>query len=105
MRAGALRHSVALQSATETLATSGQSTESWSTYATVWARVSPTKSGERVLGDQTIAARTHTIEIRYNWTVTTKHRILWDSRYFYILSIVDPDERGISLLLECEERL
>lgn len=105
MRAGALRHKLLLQSYTESQDNAGMVTESWSTYATVYGRVSPMASAERKLGPQTIGATMHEIEIRNNSTVDTKHRVVFGSRNFYIENIVRPDERNIRILLQCEERL
>ena len=47
----------------------------------------------------------HNIEIRALSTVTTNHRVQWDSRNFYIQNIINMGERGINMVLECEERL
>ncbi len=105
MRAGALRHYVALQNATETQGASGMASKSWTTFASVYARVSPVSGQERKLGPQTIAANTHEVEIRYNSSVIPQTRILFGSRYLYVKEIINADERNIYQRLLCEERV
>ena len=105
MRAGTLRHSLALQNSTETQGESGMASKTWTTFATVWGRVSPTAGMERKLGPQTIAANTHEVEIRYNSSVVPATRILFGSRALYVKEIINADERNIYQRLLCEERV
>lgn len=105
MRAGQLRHQMVIQSKTESQAASGMPSESWSTHATVWARVKPVKADEGFEAGTTTARRTHEITIRALSTVTPNMRVSWDSRYFYITGVRDMDERGIMMTLDCREEI
>jgi len=104
MRAGTLRHTITIQSAT--LAADGVSagaTENWSTYTIAWAEIKPLKGLEAVehkkLGQETM----HRIWIRYQSGITTAMRIAWDSRTFEIRGVRNPDERNIMLEILAEE--
>ena len=103
MQAGKLRHRLALQSATTTRDTYGAEVETWSTYDTVWGSVEPLRGTERIFAQQVNAKVTHKIRVRSNSSITVQHRILFDSRYFYINSVINPDERNIEIELICSE--
>ena len=105
MRGGALRHLIVIQTKTESQSASGAVSESWSTFATVHARISPTGGRESWQGDVPDAGRMHDIEIRYLASVTVNMRITFGSRVFYIKELIQPDERLINLIMKCEESL
>ena len=103
MQAGRLRHRIALQSNTPTRSTIGSQTDSWSTYATVWGSVEPMKGTEELATDQLNPIVSHLITIRYNLSVVAKHRVLFDSRIFEIISVIKKDSRNIMQELNCHE--
>lgn len=104
MRAGSLRHSLVIQSKTETPSASGATTETWGTHKALWrGRVNATKAAESVEARQNVPRITHEITIRYLPTLTENMRISYGGRYFYIGGIRNPDERNISQVLECYE--
>lgn len=83
---------VAIQS--RSLASDGQGgfTETWATDATVWAYVRPYRGRERPQAGQTQTPVTHKITTRYRAGVTTKQRLLLDSRAFDVEEVINPDE-------------
>jgi len=98
MKAGDLRHLVTIQ--TKTLVAdsfSAAASASWSTYTTAWAAIWPLKSAERMESMKLEHEVTHKIRIRYQDGITAKMRIKNGSRYFDIISIINPDERNIYL--------
>ena len=103
MRAGILRHRVALHSLTGAQDDYGEPIETWAAYATVWARVSPLQGKELINAQQVLAECTHDVEIRYNSNVTAADRVIHKSRTLEIMSIIDPDERNKNLILICKE--
>ena len=105
MRAGALRHNIVIQVKTESQTASGQVTESWTTHASVHARITPTGGYEKWQGATPDTGRLHDIEIRSLSTVTTNMRITFGSRTFYIKELLNPDERNIRMIMKCEEEL
>jgi SPP1 family predicted phage head-tail adaptor len=101
--AGKLGHRIELHSASETSDDYGDVLESWSSYATVWARVMPLQGRELLLAQQVNAELTHQVEIRYNSTVTTTHRVILGSRTLEIVSIINEDERNKNMIMLCKE--
>lgn len=105
MRAGRLRHRIAIQANTPTRDSHGQEIESWATVATVWGAVEPQRGGERFIDEanQLLAERTTQIVIRYWSGLTIEHRISWNGRVFNIQGIINPDYRNREMRLTCEE--
>ena len=80
MRAGRLRHRVAIQSPSAATGTEGQ------------------------IARQTNPRLTHRILIRYRSGITARNRILFGSRIFEVTQVVNPDMRNEHLrLLAIEE--
>lgn len=76
-RVGAMREQITIQAVTESRSASGHVTESWATYATVWASVkyNLTNSDEEEKADRKTAVGTVQFTTRYDGAVTEKHRI------------------------------
>ena len=94
MRAGRMRQRITIQQTTESRTSSGAVTDSWGTYATVWADVIPVSGKEKFAAQEHHSEVTHRFRIRYNSGVTTKMRISYDSRIFNIRSVINLDERN-----------
>lgn len=100
---GQLRHRLELHSASPTPNDFNEPIDAWSSYGTVWGRISPMKGEELFHAQQTNATVTHKILIRYNSNVTAKHRVIFNSRIFEINAVLDPEERNEMLFLHCTE--
>lgn len=101
---GRLRHRVELQSAADTVDSYGQPIRAWTTYATVWAQITPVSGNESPLANQLQGMTTHKATIRYRSDVGVGHRLLFGSRVLNISAPPrDPDERGIWLEIDAEE--
>ena len=107
MQAGRLRERITIQQESVTRDEYGAEVIAWTDVATVWASVLPRASGERfVTGAVQVQAEiTHAVRIRYKTGLTAKMRLLWESRYLYIETIVDPDGRTRETVLMCREVL
>ena len=105
MRSGELRHRIEIKQPTETRDSYGSVKTTWSTLATVWGAIWPVRAKEFVSMGQTQSEVTHKIGIRYRNDVTTKMRIEFNSRYFSINQVINPDERNIMLELVCTEEV
>ncbi len=103
MRIGPLRHRVALQSATSSLDEYGGAGLSFSTDATVWASVEPISGRELISAQQQHAETTHRIRVRYTTNVTQESRIVWESRIFEVVSLIDNKEKKRMIELMCKE--
>ena len=96
MRIAQLRNRVALQTGTDSKDGSGVPEQSWATTTTRWAEVRPLRGVEAFQAAQLNADVDHMVTMRYDATVgaaTPKNRLLWGSRAFDILSVVNVDER------------
>lgn len=109
MRAGRLRHRVAIQRRTGAESGFGEPTDTWTDLATVSAGVEPISGREYFAAQQVQSEVTHRVTIRYLAGVTPKDRIVWTdpatgvARYFDIRSVLDKDERHRELALMCVE--
>ena len=92
MQAGAMRHRVVVQSASESRAADGGVTLTWSDVSTRWAQIEPASGKEFFVNQQVAAEVTHKITLRNYDTLTTQHRLKFGTRYFNILSVLRPDE-------------
>ena len=102
MRAGNLRHTIAIQEETQTSDGMGGYTTSWSDVSgmgSVPAAVWPLKATERLDAMKLEHQLTHRIRIRYRSGIDASMRIYWSdkSKTFNIISIINPDERNIML--------
>src|ERR1035437_10508099 len=92
IEAGKLRHQIELQSATNSQSASGEVTQAWTTYATVWAELAPLAGREWYRGKSFGETVSHKIVIRYRADVNTKHRALFGSRVYLFNGVITPDE-------------
>jgi SPP1 family predicted phage head-tail adaptor len=107
MRAGRLRHKVSVQSRSQSLNSYGEPSNSFSqvTDGSVWASIEPLTGGENPTGDSREAVVSHKIVMRYMENVSPTYRIVFGSRVFDVVSVINKDERNIGLELMCRERL
>lgn len=103
MRIGELRHRVTLQQKEVTEDELKQQAEIWTDMATVWAAVEPLSGREYFAAKQINAELSVRVTIRYRKDVTPDTRIVFGSRIFEVLSVVNPKERCESLILMCRE--
>jgi SPP1 family predicted phage head-tail adaptor len=111
VRAGPLRHYIRIEKKTIDVSGDGDRTETWTTFAEVWASVETGNGREFFAARQVIADLTHTIRMRYLVDITPDMRIAYDdqktgrTRYFDIKSILNPDERDEMLTMQATEVL
>lgn len=103
MKIGRLRHRIVIEESIDGRDSFGAETSEWSPFAKVWADVSPVSGREFIAFKQINAEISTKVTIRYHAGVTTEMRILFDNRIFEITSIINPEEKNISLLLMCKE--
>jgi len=107
MRAGTLRHIIIIEEQSDASDGMGGFTNTWGTVTgmgAVPAAIWPFKATETVQAMQLEEKITHRIRIRYRSGITAKNRIKFGSRIFNIISLINVDERNISLdILATEE--
>lgn len=99
---GEMRQRIALQAKTITKS-EGIPQESWTTVATIWATVADISGREYFQAQAVQSEATTRIKIRYRTGITPSVRVLYGSRIFNILSVIDKDERHRIIELICKE--
>jgi len=97
VRAGSLRHRVAIQTETQTPDGMGGFTTTWAAItgmASVPAAIWPLSAKESLDAMKLELTVTHKIRIRYRSGITAANRILFGSRTFNIISMINPDEKN-----------
>ena len=103
VRAGQLRHRVAIQRLTLTKDAIGGDVQTPSTVATVWGAVRPVSGREALEGQRLASTASHFITIRYRPDVTPQMRAVWRGRTFEISQVENTDTRDEQLVLWCTE--
>ncbi len=108
MKAGSLRHKIAIQKPVSTQNAYGESVVAWSTDSKPWASIMPIRGKEYFEAGRIQTDVTHRIVIRIqtlsaSTAIGPACRIRYGTRYFEIKSVIKPDEREIMLDLMCRE--
>jgi SPP1 family predicted phage head-tail adaptor len=92
---------IIIQGVTRTKNNFNEDTETWSTFATVWAQVKDSTGSEGYQADQLTATNITLFDIRYLTGVTEQMRILRErnSRIYSVTGIQVPDRKR-SLVLK-----
>jgi len=107
MRAGQLRHTVEFQATNSTGDGFGGYVQDWtaaSGLSSVRVAVYPVTAKERLNAMKPEMTITHKVQLRYRSGITGAMRIKYGSRYLYIDSIINADERNRRLELLCTEQ-
>lgn len=102
---GRMKFRVEIQSRTGVADGMGGQTVSWTTTATVWADIQPLSMIERTQADRLLGDATHKLIIRNRALAPTTQRILYGSRQFNIVSIVNPDLANSHLVVLVREEV
>jgi SPP1 family predicted phage head-tail adaptor len=105
MRAGRLRHKIAVLEEIEVLdSNSGEVLLSWIETASVYGSIEPQSGKEYIQAQATQSDALVNVVIRYIPSITTKHRLSCNGKQYNIRSVLDRDERGKELNLVCSQR-
>jgi len=104
-----LRHQVAVQNPSRTNDAYGGYTETFAAASPspVFAEIQTATASaiERLIGNTIEAPVTHLVTIRWHSAVTTRTRLVFNSRNFAVRGIKNVDEIDEWLILACEEFL
>ncbi|MBT3320189.1 MAG: phage head closure protein [Clostridia bacterium] len=103
MKIGTLRNRVVMQRKEVTEDDLKQQSETWIDFAYIWAAIQPLTGREYFSARQENAEVTTRITIRHLKNVGPEMRVIFGSRVFEILSVINPNELNISLVLMCRE--
>ncbi len=78
----------------------GEETETWSTFATIWAMYRPVRVTERLAGAQLQAEFDTVFRIRFMTGIDTEMRVVWRGQRFELVGpplMVDPATKLLDL--------
>jgi len=93
---GQMRNRIIIQTLSGGTDAAGGQATSYGNNVTVWASVTNNSGSEGMFGDQMRSTNNYTFTIRYLSSVTTKHRISYNSQFFdiiHIASLVEGKEK------------
>lgn len=102
---GDLRQRIVIQQNTPTLSPQHQSLDNWSTWQCRWAKIESSNGSAYIQSSQVRNLCSHVVTMRYVEGLTPRHRIVFGSRTFNILSVVITQERNIETVALCQEVL
>jgi SPP1 family predicted phage head-tail adaptor len=101
--AGRLNKRVTLQKPGSTNNDAGETVTTWSGQGSVWAEILPQGAAEFERVRAVHSSMTHQVTLRYRADLDNTWRILYGTRVFEILGIVNAEEKNAILALACEE--
>lgn len=104
MRAGLLRHRIAVDEAVTSQSSSGEPVVSWSQRATVWGGIEHLSGREALIASQIDAAITTRITLRWGQSISglnARWRLRHGQTIYNIISVINTDERNQSWVLMC----
>ena len=103
LHSGKLNKKIIIEVVTETRTNSGAISEAWATHAEMFASITPVNGKEYFAAAQVQAENIVKFRIRYQSGLTTKMRILYNTNYYDIKSILNEFERNDVLILMASE--
>lgn len=103
MNIGKLRHRITLQKQVNTVNDYGAAVTTWKNVATVWADVRPLSGHEYFSAQQVQSEVTTQIWLRYLDGIMPTMRVKLGKRTLEIVSVLNMQERNVSLQLMCKE--
>jgi SPP1 family predicted phage head-tail adaptor len=94
---------ITLQYSTKVSDGAGGFTTTWVDAASVFAAIWPTSASEVTAANSTTMVISHRIRIRFRSVLKASWRVKYKSRYFNIVSILNPNEAGEWLDIMCKE--
>lgn len=105
INAGQLNKQLILQAPSISREADGAEVITWTTLATIWSDITSSGGREFWQAKQINAEISHMVTIRYRDKISPRYRLLYGSRIFQILSVVNADETRTGLQLMCKEVL
>ena len=87
MIAGRLDRRIVIQSKSVARNAYNETINTWSTFLTVWSNPVQMDGKEQTTEDNRTTDRMVTFRVRYNGTITSAMRIIWESNYYKIEDI------------------
>jgi SPP1 family predicted phage head-tail adaptor len=100
---GEARQRATLEAKTLTPDGGGGFSESWDSYASVWAQLLPQGGSEPLEAGRTESRVSHRMLIRRRTDVSANHRVRIGARAFAILALIDEGPHALWMTLLCKE--
>jgi len=104
MESGRLRHRVVVEQVALSGDAMSQPTETWTTYATLWADIQPLRGREFIAAQAANSEVTVKVITRYKSGISPKWRLKYGTQIYLILEIVNPGMKNKSLEFMCKEQ-
>lgn len=105
VRIGALDRRITLQQRSSSKDSSGQQSQTWSDAFTCWAAIDPLSGRELQAAQAIVAETTHEVLIRYRSTVRPDMRVVYQTKVFDVLNVLDEGMQHRMLRMLCSEGL
>ena len=103
VRSGPMRDRVKVQNFVKTRDASGGIIRTWQTVVTRWGKIDPLQGDEKEFGDTIESRATHKVSLRFYDGLDTNQRLLFGTREFNIVEIIDPGNRHRQTVLKVRE--
>ena len=101
------RHKVSIEVVAQIQGSKGEVIDTWTELTTRRCTIRPLSGNEYLQSQQVNSQKSMEVTMRHDSvtsTVTTKHRLVYDSRYFDIESILNIGELNTTLKFMCREK-
>lgn len=99
---GELRERITIERAATADDGAGGETVSWSSYATIWAKVQPVRGREEVRLGRLSSVETYLVVIRHRTDLSELDRVVWRGKTLNIRTMQDRDMDRAFLTIEAE---
>ena len=103
MRAGNLKNKIIFQQQTQIKDNFGEVKNNWSDVLITWASIQTISGKEQYLSNQNYATLSHKLRVRYSNLINSKQQILFGTRVFKILAVLNIFEKNKELEILVEE--
>ena len=105
MRAGKLRHSIAIEKKVVLRDSIGAEQITYEPFCLAYASIEPIGGREYFLAQQTQSAVDYKFITRYRAGIRPDFRITWGTRIFNIQSVLNLEEKNIQLVIYAKEQV
>lgn len=105
MRAGKLRKRISLETPSRAQNSLGEDVATFGSAVSRWASIEPLSGNELIVAQSVTPIATHKITLRHDTAITPETRIVWDSRTFNVISVINPSERNIMTVVTAKEEV
>lgn len=103
MRAGSLNNKIIFQEQSSGKDAAGEITNTWTNILTTWASIQTISGKEQFLSNQNFTTLSHKLRVRYSKLINSKQQILFGTRIFKILAVLNIYEKNKELEILVEE--